>query len=44
VYVPVLPGNWVYQLTWYKVSPMKWSKLGNVMFSCTYTHYAYRRR
>ena len=25
VHVPILSVNWVYQLTWYTLSPMKWS-------------------
>ena len=30
VYVPNLSVNWVYQLTRYKLCPMKWSNTGNV--------------
>ena len=30
VYVPNLSVNWVYQLTGYKLSPMKWSNTANV--------------
>ena len=30
VYVPILSVHWVYQLTGYKLSPMKWSNKGNV--------------
>ena len=30
VYVPILSVNWVYQLTGYKLCPMKWSNTGNV--------------
>ena len=30
VYVPILSVNWVYQLTGYKLIPMKWSNTGNV--------------
>ena len=30
VYVPILSVNWVYQLTWYKLGPMKQSNTGNV--------------
>ena len=28
--MPILSVNWVYQLTWYKLSPMKWSNTENV--------------
>ena len=30
VSVPILSVNWVYQLTGYKLCPMKWSNTGNV--------------
>ena len=29
-FVPILSVNWVYQLSGYKISPMKWSNTGNV--------------